>query len=39
MFQDLDIGRATALAVILFVLVGAGSAAVLRGLRREEPGA
>jgi ABC-type sugar transport system permease subunit len=36
MFQDLDIGRATALAVILFVLVSAGSAAVLRGLRRDE---
>jgi len=36
MFQDMDIGRATALAVILFVLVGAGSAIVLRLMRPEE---
>ncbi|MGH7995325.1 MAG: extracellular solute-binding protein [Opitutaceae bacterium] len=35
MFQDFDIGRATALAVILFALVFAASAAVLRTLRRE----
>jgi ABC-type sugar transport system permease subunit len=32
MFKDFDIGRAAALAVILFTLVLAGSAAVLRGL-------
>jgi ABC-type sugar transport system permease subunit/ABC-type glycerol-3-phosphate transport system substrate-binding protein len=35
MFKDFDIGRAAALAVILFTLVLAGSAAVLRGLRSE----
>jgi ABC-type sugar transport system permease subunit/ABC-type glycerol-3-phosphate transport system substrate-binding protein len=36
MFQDMDIGRATALAVILFVLVATGSAVVLRLLRPAE---
>jgi raffinose/stachyose/melibiose transport system permease protein len=36
MFKDLDIGRAAALAVILFSLVIAGSAAVLRGARGED---
>ena len=35
MFKDFEIGRATALAAVLFVLVLAGSAAVLRGLSRE----
>jgi ABC-type sugar transport system permease subunit/ABC-type glycerol-3-phosphate transport system substrate-binding protein len=35
MFKDFDIGRAAALAVILFALVLAGSAAVLRVLRSE----
>ncbi len=35
MFQDFDIGRATALAVILFGLVFAVSAGVLRVFRRE----
>lgn len=35
MFKDFDIGRATAIAVILFVLVFALSALVMRGLRRE----
>lgn len=35
LFQDFQIGRATALAVILFVLVFAASAAVLRAFRRE----
>jgi len=35
MFKDFDIGRATAIAVVLFVLVFAASALVLRGLRRE----
>jgi raffinose/stachyose/melibiose transport system permease protein len=35
MFKNLDIGRAAALAVILFALVLAGSAAVLRSLRGE----
>jgi ABC-type sugar transport system permease subunit/ABC-type glycerol-3-phosphate transport system substrate-binding protein len=35
MFKDFDIGRAAALAVILFSLVLAGSAAVFRGLRSE----
>jgi raffinose/stachyose/melibiose transport system permease protein len=36
MFRDFEIGRAAALASVLFVLVLAGSAAVLRGLGREE---
>jgi raffinose/stachyose/melibiose transport system permease protein len=36
MFKDFDIGRASALAVILCALVLAGSAAVLRALRSEE---
>jgi raffinose/stachyose/melibiose transport system permease protein len=35
MFKDFDIGRAAALAVILFALVLAGSASVLRALRSE----
>jgi raffinose/stachyose/melibiose transport system permease protein len=35
MFKDFDIGRAAALAVILFSLVLVGSAAVLRGFRAE----
>jgi raffinose/stachyose/melibiose transport system permease protein len=35
MFKDLDIGRAAALAVILFSLVLAGSAAVLRAMKGE----
>jgi ABC-type sugar transport system permease subunit/ABC-type glycerol-3-phosphate transport system substrate-binding protein len=35
MFKDFDIGRAAALAVILFSLVLAGSAVVLRGLRSD----
>ena len=35
MFKDFDIGRASALAVILFCLVLAGSAAVMRALRSE----
>jgi raffinose/stachyose/melibiose transport system permease protein len=35
MFKDFDIGRAAALAVILFSLVIVGSAAVLRGLRSD----
>jgi raffinose/stachyose/melibiose transport system permease protein len=35
MFQDFQIGRATAIAVVMFVLVLAGSAAVMRALRRE----
>jgi ABC-type sugar transport system permease subunit/ABC-type glycerol-3-phosphate transport system substrate-binding protein len=35
MFKDFDIGRAAALAVILFALVLAGSATVLRGLRSD----
>lgn len=34
MFKEFDIGRATAIAVVLFVLVLAGSAAAMRGLRR-----
>ncbi|HEY5203438.1 MAG TPA: sugar ABC transporter permease, partial [Roseiarcus sp.] len=36
MFKDLDIGRAAALAVILFSLVLAGSAVVLRGAKGDE---
>ena len=35
MFKDFDIGQATALAAVLFVLVLATSTLVLRGLRRE----
>jgi raffinose/stachyose/melibiose transport system permease protein len=35
MFKDFQVGRATAIAVVLFVLVMLGSALVLRGLRRE----
>ncbi len=35
MFKEFAIGRATAIAVVLFVLVFATSAAVMRGLRRE----
>lgn len=35
MFKSLEIGRAAALAVILFLLVAAGSAIVWRTLRRE----
>jgi raffinose/stachyose/melibiose transport system permease protein len=36
MFKDFDIGRAAALAVILFSLVLVGSAAVLRAFRAED---
>jgi raffinose/stachyose/melibiose transport system permease protein len=35
MFKDFQVGRATAIAVVLFVLVLAGSAAAMRGLKRE----
>jgi raffinose/stachyose/melibiose transport system permease protein len=35
MFKEFNIGRATAIAVLLFVLVLAGSAALMRGLKRE----
>jgi ABC-type sugar transport system permease subunit/ABC-type glycerol-3-phosphate transport system substrate-binding protein len=35
MFKDFEIGRAAALAVVLFLLVFAGTAAVWRTLRRE----
>ena len=35
MFQDLQMGRATAIAVVLFTLVLAASAGVMRLLRRE----
>jgi raffinose/stachyose/melibiose transport system permease protein len=35
MFQDFLIGRATAIAVVMFVLVLAGSATVMRAFRRE----
>jgi raffinose/stachyose/melibiose transport system permease protein len=35
MFKEFDVGRATAIAVVLFVLVLAGSAAVMGALRRE----
>jgi raffinose/stachyose/melibiose transport system permease protein len=35
MFKDFQIGRATAIAVVLFGLVLAGSAALMRGLKRE----
>ncbi|HEY0946748.1 MAG TPA: extracellular solute-binding protein [Opitutaceae bacterium] len=35
MFKEFQIGRATALAVVLFVLILAASATVLRGLKRE----
>lgn len=36
MFKDFQIGRATAIAVVLFLLVAAGSAVLWRGLRREQ---
>jgi raffinose/stachyose/melibiose transport system permease protein len=35
MFKEFQVGRATAIAVMLFVLVLAGSAALMRGLKRE----
>ena len=35
MFKEFQVGRATAIAVLLFVLVLAGSAALMRGLKRE----
>ncbi len=35
MFQEFQIGRATAIAVVMFLLVLAGSAAVMRALKRE----
>jgi raffinose/stachyose/melibiose transport system permease protein len=35
MFKDFEVGRATAIAVVLFLLVFAASAAVMRGLKRE----
>jgi len=35
MFKEFDIGRATAVAVLLFVLVLTASAVLLRGTRRE----
>jgi len=35
MFQEFQVGRATAIAVVMFILVLIGSAAVMRGLRRE----
>ena len=38
MFKEFQIGRATALAVIMFVLVLAGSAAMLRAMRNREEG-
>ena len=37
MFKEFQIGRAAAIAVIMFVLVLAASAAVMRGLKREDP--
>lgn len=35
MFQEFQVGRATAIAVVLFALVMVGSAAVMRALKRE----
>jgi len=35
MFKEFQVGRATAIAVVLFGLVVAGSAVVMRGLKRE----
>ena len=35
MFKEFQVGRATAIAVVLFTLVLAGSALVMRGLKRE----
>jgi len=35
MFKEFQVGRATAIAVMLFVLVMAGSAALMRALKRE----
>ena len=37
MFKEFDIGRAAAIAVIMFALVLTTSAAVRRGLKREDP--
>jgi raffinose/stachyose/melibiose transport system permease protein len=36
MFKEFQIGRATAIAVVMFVLVLAGSAALLRVMRNRE---
>ena len=35
MFQDFKVGQATAIAVVLFVLVFFGTLATLRAMRRE----
>jgi len=35
MFQDFQVGRATAIAVVMFVFALIGSLAVMRGLKRE----
>ena len=35
MFQDFQVGRATAIAVVMFLFVLTGSLAVMRGLKRE----
>jgi raffinose/stachyose/melibiose transport system permease protein len=35
MFQDFQVGRATAIAVMMFIFVFVGSAVVMRGLKRE----
>jgi raffinose/stachyose/melibiose transport system permease protein len=35
MFQDFQVGRATAIAVVMFLFVLIGSLAVMRGLKRE----
>ncbi len=37
MFKEFQMGRATAIAVVLFVLVLSGSALLMRSLRRETP--
>jgi hypothetical protein len=38
MFNEFNVGEATALAVLLFLMVFVGSAATLRGMRRENGG-
>jgi raffinose/stachyose/melibiose transport system permease protein len=37
MFKEFQIGRAAAIAVVMFMLVLTVSAAVMRGLKRESP--
>jgi ABC-type sugar transport system permease subunit len=36
MFKEFDVGRAAAIAVVIFLLVLTASAGVIRGLKRED---